>query len=1083
MSRVLKKQNALEDFRDFKDRVKAAYPIERAFTDAGIQLQNSGGSLKACCPFHQEKTPSLLVSKEYQYYQCFGAGCGARGDSFTFLQDLYNISFSESVKMAAERARILVPAQFAKSSSQNGIYQKSPLKTSYQKNGIQDVPKDLQPYPFLEIEDKIKKPEKGKQFWLMSLKSNAPFPVNPVMVHDYRDIDGNYLMSILRFMRHNAEKGVEEKSFCPARYDRFDGLRNVKTQPVTLPSGEAACWVCQGVPTGYGRPLYGLENAAEVFQSDAPSILFVEGEKTCDAARRLTESGNTLCLTLMGGGQSAHKAWWKPLTDLIAQNPGKPLDIYIWPDSDNKFTNKDGIEVDRNKVFTTKVMKAMTYWMEQSGCDFDTINFRYAPPPEGTKDGWDLADAEDEKWSQDDVLNYLKNKSIVEDITSYLSDPEFEDQEIPLPFTDEQNALRIMEIENMEEVNRLIEQLEDEKSSLDVSEIGAEIKLFPKNKIVSEILVKSSDGDDQDPPYRAHLDILENPFFRVLGHADGHIYIFSKRACTILHNQVDSVKTGFLIACAPKEFWEGIYPRIVKNTVVGVVWDQAVSDIVNVAFDKGFWKKKNEVRLGSRIDRGRPIFHLGNVLFLPGIGLKKIEEVDTEYVYTLSTSAISHDFDNPFEENSVEIREYLDITKNLSWEKQTRELSILSTVGWVGSAPLCGISIFRSHLWVDGPSFSGKTWVISNLIYPIINAFSINAFGSTEPGIRRSLNSRFVPLIYDEAEAETRGNALRIKQIIGLSRTSSTNKGDMIQAEGDGVTQFEIASSFCLSSITSQLDQVADKTRFSRATLGKPLRGQEFDDRVKSRVDALITEDFCNRMLARIFTQSENFLRANKIFNSMLTDYLNIEQRFSDVYGNLCAGLWILLRDDLPASPIEAVNFLRDEIGPDIIEQMQFRNDDVIQERDHDTLFNHIMSHEIRVSSPNSGQSYYRIGNLIAFILGYSEDEEERDMIISQKEALRVLQDYGIRIGNSKKPMSPNEGEPTHLLIHKESLMLKQILEKTPYAKGYADVIKQSGNVTFAENCYFGGSLGYHRPLAVPLTNLKILFPEEGPSV
>jgi len=64
-------------------------------------LKRAGDTYKACCPFHNEKTPSFVVSEKKQFYHCFG--CGESGDSFSFLQKYYNISFPQAVeKLAAQ---------------------------------------------------------------------------------------------------------------------------------------------------------------------------------------------------------------------------------------------------------------------------------------------------------------------------------------------------------------------------------------------------------------------------------------------------------------------------------------------------------------------------------------------------------------------------------------------------------------------------------------------------------------------------------------------------------------------------------------------------------------------------------------------------------------------------------------------------------------------------------------------------------------------------------------------------------------------------------------------------------------------
>jgi DNA primase len=72
-----------------------------------IPLQKAGRNFKAPCPFHNEKTPSFVVSPDKQIYHCFG--CGAGGNVFSFIMKHENISFPEAVEMLAEKAGITLP--------------------------------------------------------------------------------------------------------------------------------------------------------------------------------------------------------------------------------------------------------------------------------------------------------------------------------------------------------------------------------------------------------------------------------------------------------------------------------------------------------------------------------------------------------------------------------------------------------------------------------------------------------------------------------------------------------------------------------------------------------------------------------------------------------------------------------------------------------------------------------------------------------------------------------------------------------------------------------------------------------------
>ena len=79
--------------------------------DARVPLKKAGKDYKACCPFHDEKTPSFTVSASKQFYHCFG--CGAHGTAIGFLMEHERMSFPEAVAELAAQAGLKVPEEAA----------------------------------------------------------------------------------------------------------------------------------------------------------------------------------------------------------------------------------------------------------------------------------------------------------------------------------------------------------------------------------------------------------------------------------------------------------------------------------------------------------------------------------------------------------------------------------------------------------------------------------------------------------------------------------------------------------------------------------------------------------------------------------------------------------------------------------------------------------------------------------------------------------------------------------------------------------------------------------------------------------
>lgn len=110
-----------------------------------VKLTQAGSNFRANCPFHQEKSPSFMVSQDKQIWRCFG--CAKGGDLFTFVMEIESLSFKEALSLLAPKAGVTLKKVDPKLSSQRNrvaeildissrYYQKVLLNSSIAKNAL-----------------------------------------------------------------------------------------------------------------------------------------------------------------------------------------------------------------------------------------------------------------------------------------------------------------------------------------------------------------------------------------------------------------------------------------------------------------------------------------------------------------------------------------------------------------------------------------------------------------------------------------------------------------------------------------------------------------------------------------------------------------------------------------------------------------------------------------------------------------------------------------------------------------------------------------------------------------------------------
>jgi putative DNA primase/helicase len=202
---------------------------------------------------------------------------------------------------------------------------------------------------------------------------------------------------------------------------------------------------------------------------------------------------------------------------------------------------------------------------------------------------------------------------------------------------------------------------------------------------------------------------------------------------------------------------------------------------------------------------------------------------------------------------------------------------------------------------------------MNNLIAPALGSpkGKIHLHGSsTEAGIRQTIKSSSLPVIFDEFETTGELSKIRVQNLVELLRVSwSASQGKIVKGSAGGnAVEFELAFPALVSSVRVNLDNDADRSRFSVLEL-KPHGNDTVRWREVERLMSMIDSDYGDSLFARS-TRLVNVIReSQKVLGTVLAG--RVSQRYGQQVGTLLAGFWSL-EHDTPISESESVNLINE---------------------------------------------------------------------------------------------------------------------------------------------------------------------------
>ena len=371
--------------------------------------------------------------------------------------------------------------------------------------------------------------------------------------------------------------------------------------------------------------------------------------------------------------------------------------------------------------------------------------------------------------------------------------------------------------------------------------------------------------------------------FLPLGYDESVYFYYQVKSKDIV--RVTSFAKHQLFELAPQEYWAERY----KNEK-GVDWTSATDALVQLGRAVGPFDSNRIRGTGVWLDEGRIVINTGHSLIMDGreIGLSRAK---SWYIYVQTRNRIP-----PMADPLKCGKALIDCCLALSWVDPKSGYLL---AGWLAIARIAGALEIRPHIWLTGGSGTGKSTVMNNLIAPALGSTKgkIHLHGSsTEAGIRQTIKSSSLPVIFDEFETTGDLSKARVQNLVELLRVSwSASQGKIVKGSANGnAVEFELAFPALVSSVRVNLDNDADRSRFSVLEL-KPHGNDIVRWKAVEKMMASIDQDYGDALFAR-GTRLVNVIRTSqKILGTALAG--RVSQRYGQQVGTLLAGFWSLEHD------------------------------------------------------------------------------------------------------------------------------------------------------------------------------------------
>lgn len=514
---------------------------------------------------------------------------------------------------------------------------------------------------------------------------------------------------------------------------------------------------------------------------------------------------------------------------------------------------------------------------------------------------------------------------------------------------------------------------------------------------------------DREPPQHANDNGPREHGFRILGYAGSSFYVLPSEKKQITAIGVGDMTENGLLALAPLEYWQSYFPHDKQ------AFDRktAVNWLIRRAYEAGVFNPNRVRGRGAWIDRERVVYHMGSHLVVDG-GERPLTELPTRFIYQAEIP-LPDLADAPLSDEEGE--ELIDIAKMFRW---TMPASAALLPGWIALAPICGALRWRPHVWLTGGPGCGKSTILNDFTHGLLDGVDLFAQGnSTEAGLRQTLNSDALPVLFDESEQNNEREESRVQNVLALIRQASSESGAQTfkGTAGGKAMHFHVRSMFCLASIQVGIKQQADRERLTVLAL-RPKHddggtgeaaAQWVDLQDRLHVMGRNADVIRPRLIRRAIDLLPTTLRNIETFVRVATEHFG-NARTGDQYGTLLAGAWSLTSTGL-ASREDALEMIQSYEWAEYTES---------QEQDEASrALQALLEAKIRIAS-----SEYSVSEL-----ALKAANLQSSCLMEVGDANDLLRRHGMKVVGDKMM-----GPAPQLLVSNNSFALTKLLNGTPFA-------------------------------------------------